>query len=388
VTGPLKTVTDGALVSAGVMLPAPVLPEYQAACTSNIVPELIKQLIDQPVADWMPQELTDATQFVLLVVDGLGWDQLQERTALAPTLMTFQGGPITTVAPTTTATALTSIVTGRPPSVHGILGYRLHMPSNEVLNVLKWETAQGDAKERIPPEQFQTQPAFAGNKVPVVTRRHFAGSGFSNAHLQGVEVFGYSVPSSLPVEVWRLMKRGDPFVYAYYDGLDTVAHAHGFDEHYEAELYTVDRLIRDLVAGMPKGSALVVTSDHGQVEVGNRMLTIEPEIANLCSSFSGEGRFCWLHAKEGRVDELFSASREAYGELAWVHTRAQLDEADWFGGPLSPGMASRLGDVALVPSAPVAFQDPASDGESRMRCRHGSMTGAEVHVPLLVKKID
>ena len=68
----------------------------------------------------MPQALAGAEQStVLLTLDGLGWNQLQPRRALAPTLTSaMQGGPVCTVAPSTTSTALTSIVTGMPPGEH------------------------------------------------------------------------------------------------------------------------------------------------------------------------------------------------------------------------------------------------------------------------------
>jgi hypothetical protein len=39
--------------------------------------------------------------------------------------------------------------------------------------------------------------------------------------------------------------------------------------------------------------------------------------------------------------------------------------------------------VALVPFAPVAFLDGAESGEARMVGRHGSLTPAEMWVPLL-----
>ena len=69
--------------------------------------------------------------------------------------------PITTVAPSTTATALTSISTGLAPGEHGVIGYRMAV-DNEVFNVLRWTTSKGDARESIPPESIQHEVAFGG----------------------------------------------------------------------------------------------------------------------------------------------------------------------------------------------------------------------------------
>lgn len=336
------------------------------------------------LAPWMPDPVGGAKQVVLLVLDGLGWEQLTSHTEMIPTLTEFEGGPITAVAPTTTVSCLTSVTTGRPPASHGVLGYRMAV-ENDVLDVLKWRNSRGDALDAIVPESFQTQPAFAANAVPVVTRNHFSGTGFTRMHLQGAKLHGYSAPSSLPLEVWKLADAGERLIYAYYEGIDAIAHANGFGQHYDAELYTADRLIRDLLAGLPKGTALVVTADHGQVEVGNRVLDLGPEIKSLCHAYSGEGRFRWLHSKN--VTELVRVANESCSELAWVLTRDEMIEAGWFGGPVSDKYLSRLGDVAIVPFEPVAFRDPTHDGEHQMVCRHGSLTSAEMLVPLLARRV-
>jgi predicted AlkP superfamily pyrophosphatase or phosphodiesterase len=91
----------------------PLLPDYSGACVTGVVPTLLDPSGEVP--DWMPQELVGANQVALLVLDGLGWDQLEERAHLAPTLTSLPRTPITTVCPTTTATALTSITTGLSP---------------------------------------------------------------------------------------------------------------------------------------------------------------------------------------------------------------------------------------------------------------------------------
>ena len=108
------------------MSPTPIVPDYTGANVRGIIPALPRSSeLGLPLPDWMPSLVAEAKQFVLLVLDGLGWDQLQEHAALIPTLASMDGGPITTVAPTTTATALTSITTGLTPGEHGLIGYRM-----------------------------------------------------------------------------------------------------------------------------------------------------------------------------------------------------------------------------------------------------------------------
>ncbi|MDQ3574040.1 MAG: alkaline phosphatase family protein [Actinomycetota bacterium] len=361
--------------------PEPVLPDYGGACLTSVVPALFDR--DSTPPAWLPQPVGAARQVVLLVLDGLGWDQLRQRPHLAPTLNAMVGGPITSVAPTTTATALTSLTTGLAPAFHGVVGYRVQVARGEVMNVLRWTTSRGDAREAVPPEKFQPHVAFANTGAPVVTRAEFATTGFTAAHLAGARLYGWRVASALVVEVRRLLRQSEPFVYAYYDGMDKVAHERGFGEHYDAELIAVDRLVADMAGALPPGAVLVVTSDHGQVNVGEASIELDQQLMSSVELLSGEGRFRWLHARPGAALHLTEEARDLYGHLAWVRGREEVLEEGWLGGRPPPEIERRLGDVALVPFEPVAFHDPADAGEARMVCRHGSLTPGEAWVPLV-----
>jgi hypothetical protein len=370
--------------------PAPLLPDYRGACIANVVPSLISG-IDPPDAghDWLPETARRADQVVLLVLDGLGWEQVRARPALAPTITGADGmdRPITSVAPTTTACALTSITTGRPPSDHGLLGYRMAL-DGQILNVLRWTLGSGvarDVRRQVPARRLQPFPSFAGaaRTVPVVSKSEFGGTGFTAAHLGNSPLYGYGVPSSLPVEVGRLLRQGEPFVYAYYDGIDRVAHRSGLGELYDAELVAADRLVADLVEQLPAGATLVVTADHGQVDVGPNVELLGREVMASVRFLSGEGRFRWVHARPGAASDLEESLAERYGESTWVMSRDRVIDEGIFGGPLRDGLVDLLGDVALLPHQPIAFVDPADTGESRLQSRHGSLTAEELLVPLV-----
>jgi len=341
---------------------------------------------------WIPEAAREARQVVLLVLDGLGWQQLQVRMELAPVMTSLSGGAITSVAPTTTAVALTSLVAGAPPAEHGVVGYRLVVdgPTGpEVMNVLKWRTPSGDARPFVDPLAFQTGVPFAGRPVPVVSKAAFAGTGFTDAHQHGARQVGWFEPSSLAVDAAALIATGEPFVYAYYDGIDRTAHIYGFDAHFDAEVAAADRMVGDLLAALPPEAALVVTADHGQVEVGHNLVELDEDVMKRVSIVSGEPRFRWLHVAEGHRDgaaQLAERCRHLYGHQAWVLTYDEMEREGWLGGPLGPEVRRRVGDVALVPFAPVAFVEPGEASDSRLVCRHGSLTEAEMFVPLVAAR--
>jgi predicted AlkP superfamily pyrophosphatase or phosphodiesterase len=359
---------------------APLVPDYAGACIVNVVPSLLARPSTAP--EWLPALVTQAERTVLLVLDGLGWQQLRDRRELAPTLSWMEGGPIATVLPTTTATALTSLTTGTTPGEHGVVGYRVNV-HGEILNVLRWTTAAGDARHTIPPGKVQTQLPFLGHRPPIVTRAEFARTGFTSAHLENARFHGYRMASSLVTEVRQLVRLDEPFVYAYYDGVDKVSHEYGLGEHYDAELVAADRLVADLLDAVPRGTAVVVTADHGQVETAANITPIDTDVMAHVSLQSGEGRFRWLHARPGHASALVDAAVACHGRQAWVRTRDELIDAGWFGPQVSADAASRFGDVALVAKGSIAFVEPTDTGPFELVGRHGSATAAELYVPLL-----
>jgi predicted AlkP superfamily pyrophosphatase or phosphodiesterase len=368
--------------------PEPLAPAYDGPSLAGVVRAIAARTSGRDDrCDWAPPIVAGARQTVLLVLDGLGWEQLQHRLALARTLASGEGLAITSVAPSTTAVALTSLSTGLTPAQHGIVGYRMVLDGS-IFNALRWQLAGRDARRLVRATELQSHPGFrfrqdVSGGAPVVTRADFVASGFSAAFLSGCPMVPWHAASGLLVGVRRLLEAKEPFVVAYYDGLDHTAHLHGLGEHYDAELLAIDRMVGDLLALLPPGAALVVTADHGQVDVGANTETLGAELMAGVSLLSGEGRFRWLHARPGAAPDIAEIARDRYGSVAWVRTREQVIDDGWLGGRPAGAVCERLGDVALVPHAPIAFLDPADAGEQRLVARHGSLTSAEMLVPLL-----
>ena len=362
----------------------PVVPAYHDACVTGLVPALLE---GSAAPTWLPAKVLQARQILLLVLDGLGWLQLRDRTEVAPTLTDMAGGPITTVAPSTTATALTSISTGLPPGEHGVVGYRIAVggssgpPHGEILNALRWSTGNGDARRRHDPRLFQPCEMFGSQRPPVVTRAQFADSGFTAAHLSDTRLFGYADRAGLVDQVLNAFAREEPFVYAYWDDIDRTAHEFGLAERYNDELAACDAMVAELLHRLPAGTAVVVTADHGQVHVGERLIHLPAEVTGLVDGQSGEARFRWLHSRPGAASDLLAAAHQAFDHVGWVRSVDEVLSAGWLGDRVTSTARGRLGDVAVVARDPVAFVDPAEASSIELIGRHGSLTAAEMLVP-------
>lgn len=357
------------------------LPPYGGACIDAIVPALFAGLDGDAAPEWLPGALDDADRVVLLVLDGLGATQLERFATSLPTLWHADRSVLSSIAPTTTASALTSIVTGRPPALHGLLGYRIAC-GEQVLNVLRWTTAGGDALASITPSAMQPLPPFAGRDVTVVTKASFVGSGFTLAHLRGATERPWSVPADVAPAISGALEAGARFVYAYLDVIDHAAHESGLAKAYLDALVLADAVVSEIRAALPRRTALFVTADHGHLLTPCARLEVVGTIEGV-RRCSGEGRFRWLHAEPGASDALAARCRERFGDVATVLTRAECVEGGLFGHFESSAYLDRLGDVALIAHAPVWFLDPADTGEGAQVSRHGALTEDERLVPLV-----
>jgi len=355
----------------------PVRPDYGGAAITGLIPALVG---GRP-APWLPPGVEDADAVVLLVLDGLGWHAVEAHRTLLPELSALDGGPITTVAPSTTASALTSLATGLAPSQHGLVGFRMRV-SDAVLNILSWQTT---GNRRSPdPFEMQRHTAFLGRAVPVVTRSEFRNSGFTQAQLRGARFIGWHAVSTLVEHCRHLVQAGERFVYAYYPNLDTVAHEFGlYDSFFVAELRAVDQLVGDLRDVLPASSVLLVASDHGQVHVDPGGWIELHDLLSMVEMCAGDARFRYLYAKPGAARDLAAAARDAVGHQAWVLTREELFTEGWIGPAPEGPIGRRVGDVVLAAHEPVAFVDPAMPRELELIGMHGSLTPDEMYVPLL-----
>jgi hypothetical protein len=354
----------------------PVAPVYDGPGLASLFPALL----GASDAGWLPAAVHDARSVVVLVLDGLGSQALGAHAAVMPRVSALEGCPVTTVAPSTTAAALTSITTGLAPAEHGIVGFRM-LVDGSVLNVLSWTT---EGRRAPDPTLVQRHAPFRGRPIPVVNKSEFRRSGFTAAHLRGSPFSGWRTTSELVEHCRTLVAAGERLVYAYYPGIDEVAHAHGLhDGYYAAELRFADRLVGDLHDALPEHAALLVTADHGQVHLDPESWVELGELEGLVERCSGDARFRYLHARAGAAAELLDAAREVHGGRAWVRSREELVADGWLGPDPLPRVRRRLGDVVLAAGADVAFVDPALPRETKLRSAHGSLTGAEMWVPLV-----
>ena len=307
--------------------PAPLLPDWDGACLHRVVPGLLGApgRPGRRLAAALVPDARSARPRRSCCWSSTGWAPSNSGRGadLAPVLSSGSGGPITSVAPSTTACALTTLVTGRGArrARRGRLPVGARREGDERPAVVDRRGRRPDdgAGPRVPARPFVSRAPQ--ESVPVVTRYDYGPTGFTAAHLGQVDLHRWHTPAGLVTTVRHLAATGSPFVYAYYEGIDKVAHAEGLGDYYDDELRAADRLVADVLEVLPPGAALVVTADHGQVDVGNSVEVLGPEVMDGLTLISGEGRFRWLHARPGATAGVADAATDLHGDVAWVRPR-------------------------------------------------------------------
>ncbi len=302
----------------------------------------------------------------LILLDAFGMTFVQ-RHASHPLLERLEIEPVASQFPSTTTAHLTTLYTGLPVEQHGLYEWRTYEPLVEdVIRALPF-LGSDDAPIPAEPREIVPRPSFYERlEVPstVLQPAHIWPSRYGSAAFSGATVIGFG---DLAEGVAQLGTPG--FSYLYWDAIDAAGHRHGPSsaEFDAAALHALDAI----QAALPKGALLLITADHGQIDVEELDLLddVWPELT-LRRPPAGSARDCFLHVEEPeRVrDEL--ATR--LGDRAEVRLARELF------GAIGPRLEARLGDVCVLPApGRMAWLRAFPSHERRFRGHHGGLTADE-----------
>jgi hypothetical protein len=367
---------------------SPIVPSYGESSLADLSASLLASLTGDH--DRNVLGLPGSGRACLLVVDGLGWEQLRAHQAAAPFLseLAFNSRPLTAGFPSTTATSIGSLGTGLPPALHGLLGYQVAVPgAHRLLNALHWPKDIDPLAWQPKPTLFE-RAAAAGVTAVHVAPGAFADSGLTRAALRGAQ---YRPANSLgalaALAVSALESAERTLVSVYHGDLDGTGHEFGVSSPaWTFQLAHVDRLAEQIAGSLPFGSVLYVTADHGMVNVGpdDRVdVDAVPDLRAGVSLLGGEPRARHVYARPGAAGDVLAIWREVLGERAWVVSREEALSDGWF-GPADDSLTDRIGDVVAAAVGTTAVIDSRYEPhESALVGMHGSLTSAEQLIPML-----
>jgi hypothetical protein len=411
-----------------------ILPHYDGYSIANLA-ATIAALLDveldnaaPPIPTHLWADIAPGVQTVIMVIlDAVGYSHFQRalssdhrnsslnRAAEAGRLI-----PLTSVFPSTTVAALTTIWTGQAPINHGFLGTKLLIPEYGLLADM---LSLGPAIHRRPgellnwgwkPEEFVTVPSLGqqltDNGVQTIANTHlsFLKGGLTHIFLRGMSnIRGHVGFSDMWINLRHvlLQRTEEPssplFVSAYWGDLDTTAHVYGPEgERFQAALRLLLRSFEeDFLAPLPtaarKGTVLIITADHGQITTPPEQIvrfSDHPALQQmLLVPPAAESRAAYLYVRPGQTASLQTYVAE---HLAGRFLLLEMERALAAGlfGPnrnyqdLAPEIRVRLGDMLLLAqddSRLLVKEEPTP-----FHGHHGSLTPEEMLVPLLMMRLD
>ncbi len=380
------------------------LPDYNGGSIVNLMASLIVALggeesLYPPLRMLPPASLQQSRNVMLLVIDGLGYDSLAQTEAGA--LRGGLKGSITSVFPPTTATAVTTFLTGTAPQQHALPGWHVYFKElGSVVTVLPFRPRHGgpslgeagiDAAAL-----FGHVPLFdrLNARSYVVAPERTIRSDYNIAHTGAAERRAYGTLRAMFATAARILRDSQErtYVYAYWPELDRLAHEHGVaSREAAAHLSEFDTEFgRFLHHIHGSGSSVIVTADHGFIDADPaRLIQLEdhPRLAEtLLLPLCGDRRVAYCYVRRQRRDQF---ERYVQSELARdvdLYTSAELITRGYFGlGPPHPRLYERVGDYTLVMRHNAVIKDWLL-GERRYTQIgvHGGTSAAEMQVPLVV----
>ncbi|HEX6248041.1 MAG TPA: nucleotide pyrophosphatase/phosphodiesterase family protein [Nocardioidaceae bacterium] len=367
-----------------------VAPAYHDRSLGDVLPAVARAIGVEAGFGATSLELPDAQRYVVFLVDGLGYELLRDHPREAPFLHSLLAGqaPATVGVPSTTATSLTSLGTALTPGTHGVVGYTSRIPgSDRLLNALAWDP-------EVDPRAWQPHPtgfarlAAVGVHTTVVNRRDFMDSGLTLAGSRGAEFVGADKVGERLAAVVAASSGSPSVTYMYEGDLDWTGHAYGVRSmQWEQELAIIDAAAEQLREALPSDVRIVVVADHGMVDSPpESRLDVEdhPELQDGVGLLGGEARFRHLYCRSGAVEDVVRTWSEVLGDRAEVLTRDDAIARGWF-GELVSDVRPRIGDVLVAARGDHAvLSRSAFPIETKLVGLHGSLTSAEMLVPVLV----
>jgi Type I phosphodiesterase / nucleotide pyrophosphatase len=403
--------------------PGAVRPDYTGYCLSNVPSTVLSVFGIRGPRPLLPRdalggvETSGVENVVLILCDGLGYKEWQRHKGSGFFgTMSSKGSvkPITSVFPSTTAAALTTLSTGLTPQEHGLPEWYVYMDEiGEVIVSLPFTRPGEFGRDTLvgklsPRALFDGRTIFhrlggEGVRCVSLTNRALAHTVYSTLSRSGSAVTPYSSGSDLSVSLRRLVERarGPSFFYAYWSMVDNIEHAYGPNtDEAEVEASLISHALQEgflskLDRGVAKKTLVLVTADHGQLNVVPEETLYMNRFTKLVRSLSlspsgrtippwGSARDAYMRVDEAKLDEAKSYLEKKLEGIATVLRTEEAVRGGLFGiNRPTRKFLRRVGNLMVLPHGTNTVWYRYWKGDALpVRGHHGGLMKDEMTIPL------
>lgn len=361
-------------------------PDYDR-CLTNISCAILKYFglpHRHPALDVLDKTLAekDYKNIVLLIYDGMGMNILSENLSEQSFLRRHLVGHISSVFPTTTAAATTTLRSGLHPAEHGWTGWDVYIQPVDAIITAFYGQKKG---EDIPFSTEHVTEKYLGYRSLVQQINEdtaydaYALFPFGDDAYHGLEDFNGRI-----TDLCRL--DGKKFIHAYYNNPDSMLHDYGTkDPAIKHMMQEIDQSTQELVAQLDD-TLVICLADHGHLDVEKIVLMRDyPDIAALLSrdDIAGDGRSAVFWVDEKNKPQFEQKFAEYFNCDFLLMPKTQIIETGLFGrGKAHPNFEASIGDYIAIGIGNKYME--FHDDPKTMKSHHAGITKAEMFVPLIL----
>lgn len=382
----------------------PIKPDYQGGSIVNLMSSLALGLQGRPnpypVSKLLlPEEIAQAKQVVLLVIDGLGYHYFRRwATQLKPYLR----GAITSVFPTSTAPAVTTFMTGVAPQQHAVTGWFMYLKElGTVATILPFRPRWGDVSFTIAGIEVKSLigwPPFTDNLQVNsfhVIPQTLVDSAYSKAYAGPAARIEYTNWTDCLAAIIHIAQQNSGqqrrYLYAYWPYLDALCHEQGVASRAaRIHLEQLEQGIVELIQNLQESQTLlIVTADHGFIDTAAHLKVSMAQHSALTDYLAvplcGEPRLAYCYLRPNREEGFKQYIRTRLNQQFSLYPSAEFLQTGWFGiGQPDPRLIDRIGDCILIPRHHYTVKDSLpSDPPWQDVGVHGGVSEDEMYVPLI-----
>ncbi len=406
-----------------------ILPRYQDYCFANLPPTILKLFDCHHSNPTLPQDAFPYPQkyqrLILILLDAFGFQNFKNQQSQFRFLTNKAiVSPLTSVFPSTTAAALSTLHTGVLPKKHGLIEWHLYLPEvGQIITTLPFSFSsscqdellkQGFSPKLLLNQKtiFQTLAQQKGVRSFTFVKRDYARSAYSKISQKGAKTIAYQGLTDLFVNLKNVFqhqaKKSSPaYFYAYIDSLDSLGHQYGpQSEAYQEEVKRIAWSLKNIFLSnlSPKEkekTLLIITADHGQIDIDpqknfslNHFLKLKK---NLKTNPMGEKilatggpRDLFLHLEKEKIPATLFYLQKKLGNTAFVYSLKTAEKMGFFGpGKTSKRFRQRAGDILILPRGKITFWLEKEKRKKPPKLgHHGGLSIEEMLIPLIAANLS